>query len=69
MNKLDVVALTTDLTDEGLQKGQVGTIVEILADGVYEVEFADKNGETYAMVTLKKEQLMLLHYEPVNSLK
>ena len=43
---LDVVALLTDLPYHKLQIGQVGTIVEKLADGVYEVEFADKQGRT-----------------------
>jgi hypothetical protein len=38
---LDVVALTADLPDKGLLRGQVGTVVEILAPGVFEVEFAD----------------------------
>jgi len=61
----DNVAVVIDLPDNGLKKGQVGTIVGILDDGVFEVEFADLNGDTYAMVTLKSEQLMLLHYEPV----
>jgi hypothetical protein len=27
--------------------GEVGTVVEILAKGVYEVEFVDDNGEVY----------------------
>ena len=31
-----------------------------------EVEFADDNGKTYAMVALKAEQLMRLHHEPVH---
>jgi hypothetical protein len=41
---LSVVALTEDIADEGLQRGQVGTIVENLAPGVYEVEFSDETG-------------------------
>ena len=34
--------------------------------GVYEVEFADDSGKTYAMVALRAEQLMRLHHEPVH---
>lgn len=64
---LDVVALTIDLPDEGLQRGQVGTIVEQLADLVYEVEFSDTNGITYALVALKADQLMTLHYQPLKA--
>ncbi len=61
---LDVVALTEDLTERGLRRGQVGTVVEILAPGVFEVEFSDDEGRTYAMVALRAEQLMALHYKP-----
>jgi Domain of unknown function (DUF4926) len=62
---LDVVALLDDLTERRLIAGQVGTIVEILADGVYEVEFSDNEGHTYASLALKAEQIMVLHYAPV----
>jgi len=40
----DVVAVTVDLSDEGLRRGQVGTVVEALAPGVFEVEFSDDQG-------------------------
>ena len=45
---LDVVALTCDLPDRNLARGQVGTVVEVLAPGVFEVEFSDDEGKTYA---------------------
>jgi len=61
-----VVALVKDLPDEGLVRGQVGTVVESWAPGVYEVEFCDGNGKTYATVALSAEQLMRLHHEPVH---
>ena len=61
-----VVALLEDLPKEGLVRGQVGTVVEEWTPGVYEVEFADDNGRTYAMVALKVDQLMRLHHEPVH---
>src|ERR1035437_1006280 len=61
-----VVALLEDLPDEGLVRGQVGTVVENWSPGVYEVEFADENGRTYAMVALKAEQLMVLHHDPAH---
>ena len=47
-------------------RGQVGTVVENWAPGVYEVEFADDSGKTYAMVALKADRLMRLHHEPVH---
>jgi len=49
---LDVVALLEDLPDLDLCKGQVGTIVEEYEPGVFEVEFVDANGRTYALETL-----------------
>jgi hypothetical protein len=61
---LDVVALTEDLPERGLRRGQVGTAVEILDDDVYEVEFTDNQGRTYASLALRANQLMVLHYEP-----
>ncbi len=62
---LDVVALTEDLSQRGLERGQVGTVVETLAPGVFEVEFCDDNGRTYAMLSLRTDQLMVLHYRPL----
>jgi hypothetical protein len=56
-----VVALLEDLPAEGLVRGQIGTVVENWAPGVYEVEFCDDQGKTHAMVALKDEQLMRLH--------
>jgi len=64
---LDVIALTCDLGDEGLVRGQVGTVVEELAEDVYEIEFSDDSGKTYAMLPLKKEQLLVLRHTPVAS--
>lgn len=62
----DVVALTVDLPEDNLLSGQVGTIVEVYNDGeAFEVEFVDKDGHTYGLLTLYPEQLMLLHYEKI----
>ena len=65
---LDVVALTVDIPESGLVRGQVGTVVEELAPGVYEVEFSDiTNGHTYAMLPLKADQLLPLRYAPLKA--
>jgi hypothetical protein len=64
IHTLDVVALTTDLPEQGLIHGQVGTVVEVLSPGVYEVEFSDDQGRTYAQLALNDSQLLVLHYEP-----
>jgi hypothetical protein len=61
---LDVVALTEDLPERCLSRGQVGTVVETLAPDVFEVEFCDNDGRTYATLALHAKQLMVLHYRP-----
>jgi len=58
---LDTVALLEDLPARNLKRGEVGTVVEILAPDVYEVEFCDDEGETYAELSLRGDQLVLLH--------
>lgn len=64
---LDVVALTVDLPEYNLWRGQVGTVVEILADGAaFEVEFSDRNGRTYESIGLRVNQIMVLRFEPAS---
>ena len=63
---LDVVARTQNLPDQGLQRGQVGTIVEILKPGVFEVEFSDDDGHAYALVAVTAEHLLVWHDDPVH---
>ncbi|MBE2224467.1 MAG: DUF4926 domain-containing protein [Anaerolineae bacterium] len=59
-----VVALTEDLPEQNLWRGQVGTVVDMLADGqVFEVEFSDRDGQVYASLGLRPEQIMRLHFE------
>jgi hypothetical protein len=61
---LDVVALTVDLPEHGLHRGQVGTIVEILADGrAFEVEFADEDGRTWETLGIEPDKMMRLIYK------
>jgi hypothetical protein len=61
---LSVVALLEDVPGKGLRRGQVGTVVETLAHSVYEVEFSDDAGRTYASLALRSDQLIRLHHEP-----
>ena len=58
---LETVALLNDLPERKLKRGEVGTIVEMLAPEVYEVEFCDEEGQTYAELALRSDQLMVLH--------
>ena len=65
---LDVVGLTVDLPEYNLWRGQVGTVVEMLADGAaFEVEFSDRNGRTYESLGLPRDKIMVLHFfEPAS---
>ena len=60
---LDVVALLDDKPSEGLVSGQVGTVVEVLAPDVFEVEFLDSNGKTIALGEFGRAELLLLRHE------
>jgi hypothetical protein len=63
----DVVALTNDLPEYNLWRGQVGTVVEILAGGAaFEVEFSDRDGRTYESLGSRPDQIMVLHYQPIS---
>ena len=69
----DVVALTEEINaihkeTSGpilLRPGQVGTILMSFDDRAYLVDFADAQGNTYAMETISSEKLMELVYEPL----
>jgi hypothetical protein len=66
-NLLDVVALTVDLPQYNLWRGQVGTVVEVLSEGAaFEIEFSDRDGRTYESLGLRPEQIMVLHFEPTS---
>ena len=64
---LDVVALLSDAPEHGLVRGQVGTVVEQLSGGMFEVEFSDDEGRTYAEVALSGAALLVLHHRPVRA--
>ena len=52
---LDLVVLTQDRGEHGLQRGDVGTVVHRYADGqVFEVEFVTAAGSTVALLTLER---------------
>ena len=64
---LDVVALIEELPQRKLRRGQVGTVVELLAPDVFEVEFSDNEGRTFASLALRADQLIVLHEQPVKA--
>jgi CRP-like cAMP-binding protein len=68
----DLVALLEDTSVKHFQtgeplllrRGQIGTVVMVYADGALEVEFADRDGRTYALASLSRDSLMLLRDAP-----
>ncbi|RUT09803.1 hypothetical protein DSM106972_002980 [Dulcicalothrix desertica PCC 7102] len=65
---LDIVALVEDLPEYGIYRGQVGTVTDIVAENVFEVDFSDTSGQTFAELNLTSQQLMLLLHEPISYL-
>lgn len=61
---LSTVALMVEVPEKGLHRGQVGTVVEVLAPGVYEVEFSDDAGRAYASLAIPAKDLLALLHEP-----
>jgi len=54
----DCVVLTSDLPEERLQAGDVGTVIHIHRIGAaYEVEFITLTGQTVAVATVLADQL------------
>jgi hypothetical protein len=53
IRELDLIALTRDIPEHGLQSGDVGTVVHCYQDGApLEVEFVTAAGKTIAVLTL-----------------
>lgn len=58
INELDAVALTRDLPEHGLMRGDVGTAVLVHGNGEgFEVEFVGYDGRTIALLTLERDQV------------
>jgi hypothetical protein len=56
-----------DLPSRKLARGQAGTVVEKLAPGVFEVEFSDDEGRTYASLALRNDQILILHHQIIEA--
>jgi hypothetical protein len=59
---LSVVALLQDQPEQGLVRGQVGTVVEVLSPSAVLVDFSDQEGRTYAIKALNSDLLIRLHH-------
>ncbi|MEM1128450.1 MAG: DUF4926 domain-containing protein [Bacteroidota bacterium] len=57
----DVVVLTITLADQGLEPGDLGTVVHCYGSGEgLEVEFTSGLGETVAVVTLNRSDVRVM---------
>lgn len=63
---LSTVALLESLPEKALDRGQVGSVVEVLGRDVYEVEFSDDSGRSYATVAINGSMLLPLLHEPTH---
>ena len=58
MRELDIVVLTENLPEHGLESGDVGTIVYVPPDeSAYLVEFMTLTGDTIAVLNLTRSQV------------
>jgi Domain of unknown function (DUF4926) len=58
LKELQRVVLLTSIPTEGLEAGDVGTIVHLYRDGqAYEVEFVALDGHTRAVATVEADQV------------
>jgi hypothetical protein len=63
----DVVAVTEDLPEHKLWRGEIGAVIACYSDNAYEVEFVAQDGYTYALVTLPGNQLVPLRQKQIHS--
>jgi len=58
IKELDAVALTCDLPEQRLARGDVGTAVLVHGNGAaFEVEFVGYDGHAIALLTLERNQV------------
>ena len=61
IHELDAVALTCDLPEHRLVRGDIGTAVLVHGhDAAFEVEFVGYDGHTVALLTLERAQVRSL---------
>ena len=65
IEELDTVALLVDKPEANLEKGLMGTVVDVLGQHeAFQVEFVDDEGYTFGLETFKPDELLKLHRRP-----
>ena len=54
---LDIIVLEVALPAHGLERGDIGAVVEVYSPDAMEVEFVTAAGQTQALVTLSIKQI------------
>jgi hypothetical protein len=57
MKLLDTVILRVDVPESDLRAGDVGTIVDVQAPGVFMVEFVRPDGRTHGLIAIEQRAL------------
>ena len=66
----DYVVLTSELLDEGLLSGDVGTVVHVHRNAsAYEVEFDTLTGKTIAVATVLPSQCRPIGHRDINHVR
>jgi hypothetical protein len=66
IKELDAVALTCDLPNYRLTRGDVGAVVLVHRQGLaFEVEFVGYDGHTVALLTLERDQVRPLQMNDI----
>jgi hypothetical protein len=66
IRELDLVALTRDIPEHGLQSGDVGAVVHCYEDGAaLEIEFVTAAGSTIAVLTLGSADIRAMQGEQI----
>ena len=69
VKELEVVVLARDITEHGLLKGDVGTVVMVYPRGGVEVEFVRPTGQTQALLTLTTRDIRKVDESDVFSIR
>lgn len=65
---LDVVALTQDVPEHNLKRGDIGMVVEILSNGeAYKVEFSKVYGQISECLSFLASQLRVIPHEQIKA--
>lgn len=67
--ELEAVALTEDIVQYGLKAGDMGTIVHVVPEEGYVVEFVTHSGHTVALLDLEPHQVRRLDSQDIKSVR